>query len=159
MNYLHQNTLVLTDDTIVDKSYSEDIIVGKGITLTIEGYVNRLIVVTGGTVIVKGTCNRINCISGKVHIEKKGFVHSLYAIHDCDFTVYGSVYEIITRDGNKCVLNEGSVCKTILNNDSEFTIHDNVVVDTYIQIGENAKIYMDSLCSISNFQEKKCLFY
>ena len=159
MNHLKQNSLILNEDTFIDKSYSEDIVVKQGITLTIEGYVNRLIVVIGGTVIVRGTCNRINCINGKVHIEKKGFAHSIYAINNCDFMIDGNVYEIITREGNKCVLNEGSVCKTILNNDSEFTIHDNVVVDTYIQIGEHAKIYMDSLCSISNFQEKKCLFY
>ena len=159
MKHLNEKALVLSEDTVLDKDYSEDIIVGEGKTLTVEGYTNRLIVVNGGTVIVKGTCGRINCVSGKVQVEHKGLADSIFALGNCNLIIDGFVREIITRENNTCILNKDCICYRVFNNNSNFTLHDGAIILNYEQVGTNAKIYVDTLASIVNYNIKECLFY
>jgi len=153
-----QQAITLEENAVITKNYDEKIIVPKGKVLLIEGMINRLIICNEGTVIVKGTCYRINCIFGKIIVEKNGFVNSLYAING-DLEINGTVYEIVTRENAKCKLNQNSVCKNIINQDSDFTICENVIIDNYIQFGTDAKLSRNANSIIRNQEYNNFLFY
>lgn len=142
---------VIKENTILETDYQEVITVQKNVILIIEGQTNRLIDNIGGTIIIKGSASRINCFGGKVIVEEKGYLDSLYGGgKGAEIEIKGSIHEIFIFTGTKLIMKKGSFALSINSEDATTIIEKDVYVKNYGQWGKSAYCLISKNSNVVN---------